>query len=173
MNRWLAILPLFALLGLAGVGALNLMREAKPTTALSTFRPAPDRTFETVIGPLPTYNFSTLAAGKPIAVNLFASWCAPCRIEHPLLLELEAAHPEQMFGVLYRDSEANGRAFLKQLGNPYSATVLDPEGKGGLDFGLTGVPETFVIGTDGAILLHVRGPLTPETVKEISDLLSK
>lgn len=175
MNRWLAILPLLALLGLGGIGIINLLREEKPSAsaALAAERPAPSRDFETLIGPETEYNFNTMPKARPIAVNLFASWCAPCRLEHPLLLELETAHPDQMFGILYSDSADNGRAFLDQLGNPFKIVVLDPDGEGGLDFGLTGVPETFVIGTDGNILLHVRGPLGPDTVTEISALLSK
>lgn len=173
MSRWLAILPLLALLGLAGVGILNLRRDEKPTTALSTDRPAPVRSFETLIGPLPEYDFSAIATDRPIAVNLFASWCAPCRLEHPLLLQLEEAHPDQMFGILYSDSSENGRHFLEQLGNPFTAVVLDPEGDGGLDFGLTGVPETFVIGPGGKIILHIRGPLSEDTARDVSRLLSK
>jgi len=171
MTRWLAILPFLALLGFAGVGIINLLREEKPTTALSDGRPAPVRSFETLIGPELDYDFSKIAGDKTIAVNLFASWCAPCAVEHPLLLELETAHPQQVYGLLYKDTPDKGRAFLKRLGNPYTAVAMDPTGQGGLDFGLTGVPETFVINPEGKILLHVRGPLDTDTLQEVSDLL--
>lgn len=173
MNRWLAILPLLALLGFGGIAVLNLAREEKPSAGLSDGRDAPTRVFDTLIGPELSYNFSTPPGDRPIAVNLFASWCAPCAVEHPLLLELEKAHPEQIYGLLYDDTPAKGRAFLERLGNPYKAVAMDLDGQGGLDFGLTGVPETFVISPAGKILLHVRGPLEPETVRQISDLLSK
>lgn len=175
MNRGLAILPLLALIGFGAVGAVNLQRDKKPSVALSTDRQAPSRIFETMIGAEPEYDFSKLAAdiNRPIAINLFASWCAPCRVEHPLLMQLEQSHPDQLYGVLYEDASENGRAFLSEFGNPFKAVVLDPIGDGGLDFGLTGVPETFIIGTNGQILLHVRGVITPDIAREISELLTK
>lgn len=171
MTRWIAILPLLALIGFAGIGVMNLNRAEKPTSSLSDGRNAPARTFETLIGPELNYDFSQTAKSEPIIVNLFASWCGPCLLEHPLLLSLEERHPDQMYGLLYKDTADNGRAFLERLGNPYTAVTMDPSGQGGLDFGLTGVPETFVISPEGKILLHVRGPLDEHTVQEVSDLL--
>ena len=173
MTRWLAILPLLALLGFAVIGIINLNRSAPPTTALSDGRPAPARSFETLIGPQLDYDFSNLTGQGPVAVNLFASWCGPCAVEHPLLLELEKAHPDQVYGLLYKDTPENGRLFLERLGNPYTVVAMDPSGQGGLDFGLTGVPETFVISPEGKILLHVRGPLDGDTLQEVSDLLTE
>lgn len=171
MTRWLAILPLLALLGFATIGIINLNRSEKPTTALTDGRLAPERSFETLIGPEQSYDFSKIKIDRPVAVNLFASWCAPCAVEHPILLELEKAYPDQVFGLLYKDTPEKGRGFLSRLGNPYTAVAMDPEGQGGLDFGLTGVPETFVISPDGRILMHVRGPLDPSTLEQISDHL--
>jgi cytochrome c biogenesis protein CcmG/thiol:disulfide interchange protein DsbE len=173
MTRWLAILPLLALIGFAFIGVINLNRAEKPTTSLSDGRNAPPRVFETLIGPNPSYDFSQNTGDTPIAVNLFASWCPPCIVEHPLLLSLEERHPNQVYGILYKDTADKGRAFLERLGNPYTAVAMDPTGKGGLDFGLTGVPETFVISPKGKILLHVRGPLDADTLQEVSDLLRK
>lgn len=173
MTRWLAILPLLALIGFAYIGIANLSREEAPTAARSDGRQAPARSFETLIGPQLTYNFTKLESEAPIAVNLFASWCAPCAVEHPLLLELERRHPGQIYGLLYKDTPEKGRFFLERLGNPYTAVAMDPLGQGGLDFGLTGVPETFVISPDGKILLHVRGPLEPDTLQEVSSILQK
>ena len=173
MTRWLAILPLLALIGFAYIGIVNLNRAEKPTTALSDGRDAPARIFETLIGPELSYDFSNTASDRPIAVNLFASWCGPCIAEHPLLLSLEEQHPDQVYGLLYKDTAENGRAFLQRLGNPYTAVAMDPTGQGGLDFGLTGVPETFIISPKGEILLHVRGPLDADTLQEVSDLLLK
>jgi len=152
---------------------MNLNRAEKPTTSLSDGRPAPVRSFETLIGPELEYDFSQIANDRPIAVNLFASWCGPCAVEHPLLLNLEQAYPDQVYGLLYKDTPEKGRAFLQRLGNPYTAVAMDPSGQGGLDFGLTGVPETFVISPKGKILLHVRGPLDADTLQEVSDLLTK
>lgn len=171
MKRWLAVLPLVALLGLGALGAQNLIREQKPSAGLSDGRDAPKVEFEQLdeAGPL---IFHQGANGRPIVVNLFASWCGPCEIEHPLLLELARTHPDQTFGILYRDTPENGRAFLGQLGNPFKAVGLDPDGQGGLDFGLTGVPETFVVDANGRIIRHVRGVLTQATLDEIRELIS-
>jgi len=170
MKRWLAILPFLALVGMGVVGAQNLLRDGKPAAGLSDGRAAPQIAFDLIDGS-GQIKFHEGARGKPVVVNLFASWCGPCEVEHPLLMELARTHPDQTFGVLYRDSEENGQQFLRELGNPYKAVALDPDGQGGLDFGLTGVPETFVVSADGQILQHVRGILTPETLADIRALL--
>ncbi|MEO1405107.1 MAG: redoxin family protein [Pseudomonadota bacterium] len=170
MIRWLALIPLLALLGLAGVGVQNLLREEKPTTSLADNRPAPTRSFP-VLQANGDINFNPPPGGEPIVVNLFASWCAPCEVEHPLLIELSRRHPGRLHGLLYRDAPSNGAAFLERLGNPYGVVGIDEDGQGGLDFGLTGVPETFVIGEDGTVKLHIRGPLTPDDLDRIGNLL--
>ncbi|MEM9669582.1 MAG: redoxin family protein [Pseudomonadota bacterium] len=170
MTRWLAALPLIALIGLAVVGAQNLLREEKPTMALSDNRAAPTRSFP-ILSSTEDISFNPPPDGAPIVVNLFASWCAPCEVEHPLLMELGRRHPDRMHGLLYRDNPENGAAFLSRLGNPFTTVAVDEDGQGGLDFGLTGVPETFVIRPDGTIALHIRGPLTPDDLKRISQLL--
>ena len=171
MKRWLAVLPLLALLGMGFVGTQNLLRDGKPSAGLSDGRAAPTQAFERLDGAGPL-SFHEGANGRAIVVNLSASWCAPCEIEHPILLELARTHPDQTFGVLYRDTPDKGRALLRRLGNPFKAIALDPDGQGGLDFGLTGVPETFVVSAEGQILLHVRGILTAETLAKIQALIS-
>ena len=86
-------------------------------------------------------------------------------------MQLSQTHPEQLTGILYKDKPENGDAFLDRLGNPFAKIALDPDGKGGLDFGLTGVPETFVISGEGEILLHIAGPLDETSLKKISEAL--
>ncbi|MEL7129145.1 MAG: redoxin family protein [Pseudomonadota bacterium] len=171
MTRWLAILPILALLGLGLIGTQNLLREEKPTTSLADNRLAPVRTFPALFEAGPDLVFNPPPGNRPIIVNLFASWCAPCEVEHPLLLELADTHDGQLYGILYKDAPENGRAFLSRLGNPFTAAGIDENGQGGLDFGLTGVPETFVIDGTGRVLLHVRGPLTPDRLAEIRELV--
>ncbi len=107
-----------------------------------------------------------------MVVNLFASWCAPCRAEHPLLMALGEAAPAQLAGVLYNDDPAAGAAFLDELGDPFAVVGIDPDGQGGLDFGLTGVPETFVISAEGQVIRHFRGPLTRDDAAEIAALVA-
>jgi cytochrome c biogenesis protein CcmG/thiol:disulfide interchange protein DsbE len=92
-------------------------------------------------------------------VNFWASWCGPCRLEHPLLTEI-AASGVPVIGVNYKDTPANALAFLAELGDPFASIGADRSGRTGLDWGIYGVPETFVVAEDGTILLRHPGPLT-------------
>lgn len=170
MKRAWAILPIVVLFGLALLGGLKLAAGKGDNFGKSDGRPAPTRTFDRLAGGEPL-QFSADPNGQVRVVNLWASWCAPCRVEHPLLTELGRRHPEQLYGILYEDTVPNGNQFLARFGNPFTAVGLDPDGSGGLDFGLTGVPETFVISPDGEIIRHIRGPLTEETLEEVSALI--
>jgi cytochrome c biogenesis protein CcmG/thiol:disulfide interchange protein DsbE len=96
--------------------------------------------------------------GRAHVVNFFASWCVPCRQEHPLLQDL-ARQGVIVVGVDYKDKPDAAQALLAELGNPFTAVGLDPTGRTGLDFGVTGVPETYVVNADGKIVALQRGPL--------------
>jgi cytochrome c biogenesis protein CcmG/thiol:disulfide interchange protein DsbE len=96
-------------------------------------------------------------------VNFFASWCAPCRAEHPNL-EALARQGVTIYGVNYKDKDADALTFLKDMGNPYAAIGADSTGRTGIDWGLYGVPETFVVDGRGTILLRFPGPLTEEVI---------
>ena len=168
MKRWLAIVPVGALVAFGVIAAGQLINPKKGDFKRN-LRSAPDTAFPTLdSAPL---SFAPSPTGGTIAVNLFASWCAPCEAEHKYISELSAAYPDQVFGVLYKDKLDDGLAFLDRLGNPYTRSTLDPDGQGGLDFGLTGVPETFVIPADGEIIDHVQGPLDEDSVKKIGEAL--
>lgn len=164
MNRLLAFLPLVALALLVIVGGFLLTREG----ARETFS-------EGRIGrPAPAYSLAPLGEGQPVTsemfagrayvVNVFASWCAPCRVEHPQLMALQASGVE-IVGVAYKDRPEAAAAFLNRLGNPFTAVGQDPEGRFALELGIVGVPETFVIGPDGTIRAVHRGALTPEIIE--------
>jgi cytochrome c biogenesis protein CcmG/thiol:disulfide interchange protein DsbE len=103
-------------------------------------------------------------AGKVTLVNIFASWCAPCREEHPVLEKLATDSRFRLVGINYKDTDANALRFLTEFGNPYAAIGVDPKGRAGIDWGVYGVPETFVVGRDGVIRFKFIGPLSPETV---------
>lgn len=110
--------------------------------------------------------------GKIYAVNFFASWCVPCRAEHEVIKDLAAILP--VVGIAYRDQPAATQKFLTELGNHYTLMAADATGRNALDWGLTGVPETYVIDAAGVIRFHLSGPLTSEIVeREIKPLVKE
>lgn len=169
MNRWLYTLPVVALVVVAGFGGWQMMRPSKGEFERIS-RAAPEHVFPLMDGS-GEISFAPPPGGQPVVVNLFASWCGPCEAEHKYLMALSEQHPGQIYGVLYKDKVDNGQAFLDRLGNPYTRIALDLDGRGGLDFGLTGVPETFVISAEGEIILHIGGPLDEDLVQKVSGAL--
>src|SRR5262249_47555311 len=99
-------------------------------------------------------------SGRPVLVNFFASWCAPCLAEQPLLLRLKERDGVSLIGIAWKNKRADAVGWLKRLGNPFRTAGLDLEGRAGLDWGLSGVPETYAIDGKGIVRLHFRGPLT-------------
>jgi cytochrome c biogenesis protein CcmG, thiol:disulfide interchange protein DsbE len=109
-----------------------------------------------------------LGKGKPIIINFWASWCAPCRVEHPTLQALAAAGNVPLYGIDYQDDPAAARKFLTDLGNPFGKKIdMDREGRVSIDWGVTGVPETFVVDGEGVIRAHYAGPLTDEVLAKV------
>ena len=164
MNRWWAFLPLVALALLVIVGAFMLTREGERETFSEgrIGRPAPAYALAPLGEGVPVT--SEAFAGRAYVVNVFASWCTPCRAEHPQLMALQASGVE-IVGVAYKDRPEATAAFLNGLGDPFTAVGQDPEGRFALELGIVGVPETFVIGPDGTIRAVHRGPLTPDIIE--------
>jgi cytochrome c biogenesis protein CcmG/thiol:disulfide interchange protein DsbE len=129
--------------------------------------------------PAPDFDLSELAGGAPltrealaghvVVLNFFASWCVPCRSEHPLLVRLSEQEHVPVYGIAWKNKPGDAAQFIAQLGNPYRSIGVDENGRVGIDFGLTGVPETFVLDKTGAIRRHYGVPLDIETIKR--DLL--
>lgn len=158
MKRWLAFLPLaaLALMAVLFVGySLKRNPQVQPDAMVGKPMPALTLPDLTTGRPVPL----ALAARGPVLVNFFASWCAPCEIEHPELMRLKAAGVP-IVGVAYKDAPENSTAFIGRLGDPFRDKLIDRDGRAGLEFGVTGVPETYLIGSDGAILAKHSGPLT-------------
>ena len=112
---------------------------------------------------LPLFTDDMLRSGEVVLVNFWASWCPPCRAEAPLVEDL-AHEGITVLGVNYRDEPDRAMDFLDELGNPYAAIGADPRARMGLDWGVVGLPETFVIDGEGNILMRHAGPLTDEVV---------
>lgn len=156
---WLAILPPVIFAALAGLFLGGMYRE-DPEALPSTFvgQPAPPVAL-TSLGDRPPFDDAMLADGRVKIVNYWASWCAPCRIEHPNLMRLKA-EGLPLFGVNYKDDPAKALEFLAELGDPYAELGADVAGRMAIDWGVYGVPETFVIDGDGNVVMRFAGPIT-------------
>lgn len=160
----LVLLPPLIFAGLAGLFAAGMLRDdGQELPSALVGQPAPAFPQTELAGyPLPAPG--TLADGEVKLVNFFASWCAPCRLEHPVLAQL-AEEGLPIYGIAYKDDPARTSAFLEELGNPFLGIAQDPDGRAAPDWGLYGVPETFVIAGDGTVIDRMPFPLTPELVE--------
>jgi cytochrome c biogenesis protein CcmG/thiol:disulfide interchange protein DsbE len=165
MKRVWAFAPLAGFLLIAAAAVLVLTRTG-PRETISpqglAGRPAPAYALAPLHGGAPIE--PAAFAGRAYVINFFASWCAPCRIEHPILMRLKGTGAP-ILGVAYKDAAPRASALLRELGDPFTHVGLDPDGRYGLEIGVAGVPETFVVGRDGRIRALVRGPLTAELVR--------
>jgi cytochrome c biogenesis protein CcmG/thiol:disulfide interchange protein DsbE len=162
VKRWFAVIPLVALVALAVLFVgWSLRREPEYRPDAMVGQPLPATSLPVLTGAVPgprTASLAEVAQGRPVVVNLFASWCAPCRIEHPQLMAMRD-QGITVIGVAYKDDPAETRAFLDELGDPFEVVLVDREGRAGLDLGVSGVPETFVVGADGTIVTKLAGPI--------------
>jgi cytochrome c biogenesis protein CcmG/thiol:disulfide interchange protein DsbE len=175
------LLPLAALAILLCLAALLLLRlyagDAARIPSALIGKPAPALNLGGLSGP--GVADADLRAGHVTVINFFASWCLPCHEEHSLLMELAAdkdlsAAGVRLVGVAQKDDPENARRFLGAGGNPYAQVGLDPDGRAGIDWGVYGVPETFVVKGDGTIAHKFIGPLTLETLmKELKPQIEK
>jgi cytochrome c biogenesis protein CcmG, thiol:disulfide interchange protein DsbE len=174
MRRVLFLLPVVLFAVLAGYFALALTSGRDPHDLPSAMidKPAPSFTLAGLDG---APGLSRVAlGGQVVIVNFFASWCVPCRVEHPLLMRLADTLAAPVYGIAYKDRPEDTQQFLAQLGDPYGKVGLDESGRVGIDFGVYGVPETYVIDKNGRIRLRIVGPLTEETVtNELAPLVKR
>lgn len=165
VTRWIAFAPLLVLIALAALFAGYALKRD------------PHVQPHALVGkPVPAVALLDLDSGRKVAlrdqpqgprlVNFFASWCAPCRVEQPQLMALKA-QGVTLVGVAYKDAPDKTQGFLNELGDPFALKVMDRDGKAGVEFGVTGVPETFVVGADGTILAKHSGPLDDAAAREL------
>ena len=171
-RRWMAFLPLGIFAALALVFLFRLF-SGDPTKLPSTLigKPVPEFALPALDGlthngkTVPGFSSADLKKGQLALVNVFASWCAPCQQEHPLLMELAADKRFVILGINQKDSPENARRFLGRLGNPYAAVGADVNGRASIEWGVYGVPETFLVKGDGTIAYKHIGPLTAEAIE--------
>lgn len=164
MVRPLVLIPPIAFALLAGLFAGAMWRnDGGELPSALVGRPAPSTPVAPLPG-LPPLDPAVLTDGEVKLVNFFASWCGPCRIEHPQLTAL-AAEGIPVYGIAYKDDPEDSLAFLEELGNPFRAAGTDPQGRAAVDWGTYGVPETFVLSGDGTVIDRLPFPLTPELVE--------
>lgn len=154
----LVIVPLiaFVLMGLFGWGLLY-GNQNLPSTLID--KPVPEFALPAVQGQTEGLATADLR-GQVSLVNFFASWCVPCRAEHPLFVEIAQRGEVPLYGINYKDKPAEAEAWLAELGNPYTRIGADLNGRVAIDWGVYGIPETFVIAPDGTIAFKVIGQIT-------------
>ncbi|MDR7037578.1 cytochrome c biogenesis protein CcmG/thiol:disulfide interchange protein DsbE [Methylobacterium sp. BE186] len=170
----LLIVPLVAFAVLAGLFFLRLRSGIDPAAIPSVLigKPVPAFELPAVPGleadgkPVPGLSSADLKGGVTL-VNFWASWCAPCQVEHPMLMRLAREPGLRLVGIDYKDAPENGRRFLARNGVPFSQVGLDASGRVGIDFGVYGVPETFIVGPDGIIRDKLVGIVTPENLNGV------
>jgi len=174
MRKALFAAPLLLFLGVALWIAVPLLRGDDPRVLPSALidRPAPEFDLPPLPGRGEGFSRGDLG-GAPVLVNVFASWCVPCLAEHPVLTRLAREQGVTVHGINYRDDPADALAWLARHGDIYDRIGADPEGRVAIDWGVYGVPETFVVDTEGRIRYRHPGPLTPDLVeREILPLLA-
>lgn len=167
MKRLLfALTPLMIFVGLILMFATNINRDPQFIPSVLLNKPAPEFNLQAVQGiDRPGFETQTLT-GQVSVVNVFASWCIPCRAEHPFLVELGQTHSDiQLLGLNQKDAPENSKYFLEELGNPYHAIGADHNGRVSIEWGVYGVPETFVVNAQGIITYKHTGPLSEHSYK--------
>ena len=173
MKRLLFLVPLAALIALAVILAVGLNRDPREVPSPLIGKPAPAFSLTLLNDPDQTITRDDLR-GRVWMLNVWASWCVACRQEHPLLVAFSKRGLVPIYGLNYKDQRDDGRAWLESFGDPYKSSLFDGEGRVGIDFGVYGVPETFIIDKTGTIRMKHIGPLTQEVIAtEIEPLLKK
>jgi cytochrome c biogenesis protein CcmG/thiol:disulfide interchange protein DsbE len=172
MTRLLAALGAMIIAGLVGIFAFTLTREDNVTRIPSALigKPAPAFSLPPLdgrAGPPVGLSLANLQAGRVSVVNFWASWCAPCRVEQPLLARLAARGDVALFGINYKDRPEDALGFLIELGDPFERVGRDATGRASIDWGVYGVPETFVVDGKGRVVARLANPLTERNLARV------
>ena len=177
MKRLLFALPLLVALVIGGFAIWGLSGGRDPSALPSVLisQPVPPLEMEPVEGVdrpgLSTDDISKMGGIK--LLNVFASWCAPCRVEHPNLTRLAQEEGLTLIGINYKDKPEDAAKWLAELGNPYEALGSDYSGRAGIDLGISGVPETFIIDEEGIIRHRFAGPVVGDGLRRFTEALDE
>jgi cytochrome c biogenesis protein CcmG/thiol:disulfide interchange protein DsbE len=164
---YLAPVLVFAIIAGYFVWGLNPERNPRILPSVLIDKPAPEFDLPTITGmDGPGLATTDLKAGNVVLVNFFASWCVPCRAEHPVLMALKKRGIVPIYGINYKNKADEARGWLNELGDPYTRVGADENGRVGIDWGITGVPETFVVDGGGRIRYRQWGPIDGKALEE-------
>ena len=160
---WKFLLPFAAFVALAVLFAfgLNPKRDIHALPSPLIGKPAPEFALTDVLDANRVVSNSTLK-GQVYVLNVWATWCVPCREEHEALLAISQSHLVPLIGLNWKDQRDRSQQWLQQLGNPYQAVAFDGDGRAALDWGVYGAPETYLVGKDGQVLFKYISPITAE-----------
>lgn len=171
--RLSTLLPILIFGGVAVALSFGLQRDPKVIPSMLLDRPVPHFELPSLVANQPALKSDELSVHGFTLMNVFASWCSACRFEHPYLMTLADDKRFTLVGLNWKDDPEHARRFLDTYGNPFSHIGSDDSGRTGIDLGVSGVPETFLIDARGRVRLRVPGPMTPEIWKtEIEPLLA-
>ena len=160
------VIPLGIFLLLVGFFAVGLMRDPREVPSPFIGKPAPGFKLEQLHQPERVFTPEDMK-GKVWLLNVWASWCVSCRVEHPLLVDMAKKNVVPIVGLNYKDKREDGTRWLAKFGDPYALSAWDIDGKVGIDYGVYGAPETFVIDKQGVIRYKQIGPITPEALEKV------
>ena len=159
------IIPLVVFAALVGFFAIGLTKDPREVPSPLVEKPAPVFKLSQLHEPAASFAPADMR-GKVWLLNVWASWCVSCRVEHPLLVEMSRRGVVPIVGLNYKDQREEGKQWLARFGNPYALSAFDVDGTVGIDYGVYGVPETFVIDKQGVIRYKQIGPITPEALEK-------
>ncbi|MDH5555896.1 MAG: DsbE family thiol:disulfide interchange protein [Alphaproteobacteria bacterium] len=161
----LYLLPLLVFLAMSVYFAIGLSKDPSELPSALINKPVPEFDLPPLMEDIPGLATADFG-GEVVIVNVFASWCVPCRIEHPMISRMANEGIVPVYGLNWKDEKTDAKAWLKELGNPYSRIGWDLSGRVGIDWGVYGVPETYIIGKQGRIRYKHVGPILRDTLNE-------
>lgn len=161
MRNLLYAAPIVLMAGLGVVFYIGLSKDPKLLPSALIGEPAPQFELPALLVDDDDVSSASIE-GKVVLINFFASWCGPCRIEHPLLMSIADAGEVPLYGINYKDAEVDAKRWLANFGDPFLEIGADLDGRTGIDWGVYGLPETFLLNRQGQIVYKHVGPLSPE-----------